>query len=96
MRANTIHRWNQQAVPRLYLLQETEAGMNALDTATNGRDRRAAMRRLDDVWGPVGRRSGRMVAGCVLLLISLGVLLLDTAMNQPVASTPGTELTIRG
>ena len=65
--------------------------MSALYTATNGRDRGAAVRRLDDVWEQVERRSGRMVAGSVLLLISLGMLLLDTAMNQPVASAVGSE-----
>jgi len=43
---------------------------------------RAPARRLDDVWGPVGRRSGVVVAGFVLLLLSLGLLLLDVAMEQ--------------
>ena len=80
--------------------------MSGLDTIGDIRDRRAAMRvmmigsgitapiaagRLDDVWGPVGRRSGLVVAGFVLLLLSLGILLLDAAMNPTPQAAHGPD-----
>ena len=57
--------------------------MSGIDTTGNAHHRGSAVRarRLDDVWGPVGRRSRMVVAGFVLLLISVGIALLDMAVN---------------